>query len=230
MMTQGDMLRRIMGYFGQAKNYSEALVVRLTQACEAIDEEERERVLEKLEDEHEATRILSIKNLAETCRGLGVNWRTKRQIAYAESSEVVCGACELPYRFKPSASEWERIEENVHATCPRCGWPHSDQLRYEAYCRLGMQSDAKYHITYAQQTKYCRDSHLGPGKDPAWSRATAVAERDEAKKEAIERIFGDAMHSVKKTTPAQVPISQLKSVRPKPETVATAPFDDDLVY
>jgi hypothetical protein len=191
-MTADDMLAKVTNYFGREKDYSYALLDRLRRMIGAIAEDERDRVIERLYEDHEASRVLSIKALAETCRALGVAHHDRHAQTNAEAVDVECGACEFPYRWRPSASDFERVEDNVHATCPRCGWPHSDELRYRAYCAMGMQGDAAYHATYSQQTEWCRKEHLGidprtgNAKKPAWSRAQARDEIAQDKRRELE--------------------------------------------
>lgn len=186
-MIASDMLERIVAYFGRDKDYNRARMDQLDRMIHAIDEQERERVMDKLIEEHESSRMLSVKNLAETCRGLGVSHHDRRAANFAEAIDAECGCCGESYKWKASASDFERLE-GIHATCPKCGWPHSDEIRYRTYEHLGLAPDAAYRKTYKQQTDHLRNEHVGPDKKPAWSKAQARIEYSAKTKDEIDKV------------------------------------------
>lgn len=183
-MPPNVMLDKITEYFGRLKDYSTALLDQLNRMIDSIPDQDRQRVVDALYEQYEAGRILSAKNLAETCRNMGVPYR--KASGRSDAIEVQCAACGLSYDWAIVVTDQERIDRNIHSSCPRCGYAHGDELKYQSYARNGFPEGSKYPETHLAHMKRCRDNHTA-GKEPAWSRQKAVEEIKAAQREEVER-------------------------------------------
>lgn len=198
-MTDTEMLGKITDYFGRGKDYSNALLDQLSAVIRNIPQGDRARVLEHLYDQYEATRVLSVKCLSETCRAFGISYRPSTY--QGEKQRIECAACGYSYTWTRYASDADRLAYDVHSTCPRCGYAYAEELQYQEYARHGLPEFSKLRETRSEWMKKCRDNHA-PGKEPAWSRNKALedikAEEAETARRRVEELRFDAQYRLAK--------------------------------
>lgn len=167
--------------------YSKELILQLEKIIESISDSDRALILTYLYEHNEASRIMSVKNIVEACRDLGIGYRQVKIQGYVQ--EVECAACGMKYRWKQSVTDKEAYDSGVFCKCPRCGWAHQDTVVYEQYKALGFTEESKATEMFLKHTKDCRDTHVGEGKKPVWSRSEYEQEVKAENRARVDRIM-----------------------------------------
>jgi hypothetical protein len=147
-----------------------------------IHEEDRKAVMDRIIETEASSIKVSVKNIAEACRALGVGFHEQK---YTPAIDWQCDACGHEFKFHQSPTMQDKIEKNIHDTCPMCGFQPGWTMTRNAYAKMGNGTISKaYAEQYMDQVQRCTEKHGPGGKGPNGELRTPYFSRHKAEEEA----------------------------------------------
>ena len=197
-MTTSAMTESLYAYF--EGKYSDSVRARIFTFCDNLGDEERAKVLEYLIEHLKANFKVSVSELVEACKALGVGYKQAR---FVPSIEWDCEACGYRFRYSQAASDDDKIDFNTHDVCPHCGFEPGWTL-YKRASEEKKTITPEYKLWHARQIDTCKEKfdNSGFGKciggnwtkgggKVFWDRSAAEEERRERKSIPIAAVVSN---------------------------------------
>ena len=182
MMTAPEMVNELLACFvpPPAKMQDKMMSVAST-----IHEDDRKAVMDRIIESEAASIKISVKNIAEACRALGVGFHEEH---YSPAIDWQCDACGHEFKFHQCPSISDKVEKNIHDACPMCGFQPGWTMTRDAYIRTGGQISKAYAEQYMDQMQKCTERHGPGGKGPSGELRTPYFIRSKAEDEKENRV------------------------------------------
>lgn len=127
-MTPEEMVKELTEYF--SGNYGPVLLRRLTETCANVPQEERQHVVQVIEEDNAPNFKCGVKAIADVCRKLSIPFHRVEDF-YVPSEDWKCDGCGLQFKYIIAASYEDKHDRGLFDYCPRCGLPPYDTIQAE---------------------------------------------------------------------------------------------------
>jgi hypothetical protein len=164
-----SLINKLQSYY--PGKYGDERIASLDRFIGDIDQADHERVFEWIIENRALQSAVGVADIKQACVALGVGFRAVQAV---RPVPIECGACETVYKFLHAVSVTDQLEHGIHARCPKCGLPGSDQQTAEIYTeRNGGEEPAWWVRVKDTYRGYVKDDRWGGG---FWNPVKARAE------------------------------------------------------
>jgi hypothetical protein len=177
-MDTDRFVHDLFAYF--AGKYPDAVEARIRKLVDSIPESAKETILDHLVENQKANYKISVAEIVESCRTLGVSYSETKFIP-AES--WMCDACGHQFKYTVVSSDDDKLDRGLFDACPMCGFQPIWTKQREVYKTMSFWSEASEE-QYQRAVANCT-GRWGPGKPDGLFWARAKAEEDRRKERRI---------------------------------------------
>ena len=177
-MTASEMVNELLACFVPPPAKMQDKMMKI---AETIHADDRKSVMDRIIESEAASIKISVKNIAEACRALGVGFHEEH---YTPAIDWQCDACGHEFKFHQCPSIQDKLDRNIHDACPMCGFQPGWTMTRDRYLKMGSG-----HISEAYATQYmdlmqkCTENHGPGGKGPTGQLRTPYFLRSKAETE-----------------------------------------------